>query len=163
MKGSDTQRTRQIGEYLVAARLMKKGWNATTFTGNLPLIDIVAINDRGETIKVQVKTIKTGDWQFDIQKFVEMKFDDANGSQEMGEMIRQPFDFYYVFVKLDSEDIMKSRFYVIPSKLFQTFLVKRYREWLREIDGKRPRNPQSTHSALSESELEEFKDNWELK
>jgi hypothetical protein len=160
MKGSELQRTRQIGEYLVAAKLMEKGWYATTFTGNVPLFDIVAANDKGETVKVQVKTAKTGSWFLDIKKFVEIRFDSTNRSQEMGEMVKLPFDLYYVFVKIDFEDIMKSKFYVIPAERFQSFLVERYRGWLQSIGGKRSVNPESTHSALWESDIQDFKDNW---
>ena len=160
MKGSEMQRTRQIGEYLVAAKLMEKGWYATTFTGNVPLFDIVATNDLGKTIKVQVKTVKTGDWQFDMKHFVEIKIDSTNRSQEMGEMVKLPSDLYYVFVKIDSENIMSSNFYVISAGDFQSFLVDRYQEYLQSIEGKRPSNPESTHSALEENEIKDFKDNW---
>jgi len=164
MKGSEIQRTRQIGEYLVAAKLMENGWYATTFTGNLPLFDIIAINDKGETIKVQVKTIKTGFWQFDIKKFVEVRFDSASLTQELGENVKLPSDLYYVFVKIDSEDIMRSNFYVIPARDFQHYLVEGYRKWLHGIGGKRPCNPKSTHCAVLEWEMVEnfkdSKDNW---
>jgi hypothetical protein len=163
-KGAERQRTKQIGEYLVAAKLMEKGWQAVTFSGNMPSFDILATKDEGKAIKVQVKTNRKGDWQLDISKFVEMTFDKANGTQEMGESVKLPSDLYFVLVKMDSHDIMRSNFYVIPARTFQGFLVERYREGLESIEGKRPINPESTHLALSERELIEnlgdSKDNW---
>jgi hypothetical protein len=160
----EKQRTRQIGEYLVAIKLMEHGWYATTFTGNMPLFDIIATNDESETVIVQVKAKRRGDWQLDMKKFVEIKFD-VNGVQAIGELIRLPSNLYYVLVKLDS-DIMRSTFYVVPSQHFQSYLVKRYQKWLEEISGRRTDNPKSTHSALGEWEvdkyLKDYENNWSI-
>jgi hypothetical protein len=41
--------TKQTGEYLVAAELSRRGYIATTFTGNVPDYDIVAVDDQGAT------------------------------------------------------------------------------------------------------------------
>ncbi len=46
--GRDIQLTRQIGEYLAAAELGRRGWVATTFTGSLPGFDILAVNTDGQ-------------------------------------------------------------------------------------------------------------------
>ena len=39
--------TKQAGEYLVAAELSRRGYIATTFTGNVPDYDIIAVDDSG--------------------------------------------------------------------------------------------------------------------
>jgi hypothetical protein len=41
--------TKQAGEYIVAAELSRRGFVATTFTGNVPSYDIVAV-DAGGTL-----------------------------------------------------------------------------------------------------------------
>jgi len=41
-KGRKNQLTKQIGEYLVAAELGRRGFLATTFTGNVPHYDVLA-------------------------------------------------------------------------------------------------------------------------
>ncbi len=41
--GRSNYLTKQAGEYLVAAELSRRGYIATTFTGNLPDYDIIAL------------------------------------------------------------------------------------------------------------------------
>ena len=53
------QLTGQIGENLVVAELGRRGILGTTFTGNLPDIDVLAYKD-GKSIPVQVKTKNKG-------------------------------------------------------------------------------------------------------
>lgn len=45
--GRENQLTKQVGEYLVAAELCRRGFIATTFTGNVPDFDIIASDARG--------------------------------------------------------------------------------------------------------------------
>ncbi len=47
----------QTGDYLVASELSRRGLIATTFTGNVPHYDIIASNDKGKHISVQVKNV----------------------------------------------------------------------------------------------------------
>ncbi len=42
--GRDNQLKKQAGEYLVAAEMCRRGFIATTFTGNVPHYDIIASN-----------------------------------------------------------------------------------------------------------------------
>jgi len=53
--GKENQRKKQAGEYIVAAELCRRGFFATTFTGNMPDFDILAIDDSGNLMKIQVK------------------------------------------------------------------------------------------------------------
>ena len=52
--GRSLQLTKQVGEYLVAAELCRRKLIATTFTGNVPDYDIVAISGGGESILFQI-------------------------------------------------------------------------------------------------------------
>ena len=47
--GRSNYLTKQTGEYLVAAELSRRGFIATTFTGNVPSYDIVAVGRGGNT------------------------------------------------------------------------------------------------------------------
>ena len=74
-KGRQNILVGQTGEYLVASELSRRGLIATTFTGNVPHYDIIASNESGKHISIQVKTISKSTWQFgDISKFVDIKF-----------------------------------------------------------------------------------------
>jgi hypothetical protein len=55
--GRDNQLTKQVGEYLVAAEVCRRGFIATTFTGNVPHYDIIASNASGRHQAIQVKAI----------------------------------------------------------------------------------------------------------
>jgi hypothetical protein len=65
--------TKQAGEYLVAAELSRRGYIATTFTGNVPYYDIIAVDDSGGHVVVQVKAIAGKSWQFNATDFAEIE------------------------------------------------------------------------------------------
>jgi hypothetical protein len=75
--GRDTQLTRQIGEYLAAAELGRRGWIATTFTGSLPGFDILAVSPDGRILEVQVKAIRSASWQLNAGQFLEIEIEDG--------------------------------------------------------------------------------------
>lgn len=43
--GRQNQLTKQTGEYLVCAELCRRGYIASSFTGNVPEYDVIAINN----------------------------------------------------------------------------------------------------------------------
>ena len=43
--GRENHLVKQVGEYLVAAELCRRGFIATTFTGNVPEFDLLAIDE----------------------------------------------------------------------------------------------------------------------
>jgi hypothetical protein len=159
--GRSTQLARATGEYLVAAELCRRGLVATTFAGNVPEFDILAISEKYKTIPVQVKTIQTegGAWQFDAKDFLDIKV--RNGVQRIRGKLRLPNpDLPCVFVHLVGQG--KDKFYVCRSRDVQSLILRRYRQYLQEKKGVRPRNPDSTHHALWPRHLEKFKNKWAL-
>ena len=90
----------QAGEYLVASELSRRGLIATTFTGNVPHYDIIASNEEGRHLSIQVKTISGSSWQFArIDHYVEIRFEDR--VQIVGKIHPSPVEnLIYVFVKL---------------------------------------------------------------
>src|SRR3954470_24122746 len=75
--GRDIQLARQIGEYLVAAELGRRGWIATTFTGSLPGYDILAVDPEGRILEIQVKAIRSTSWQLNAGQFLEIDIVDG--------------------------------------------------------------------------------------
>src|SRR3990170_1995026 len=73
--GRSNYLTKQTGEYIVAAELSRRGFIATTFTGNVPSYDIVAVDDQGGHALVQVKAIAANSWQLTLSQFADVAFD----------------------------------------------------------------------------------------
>ena len=72
--GRATRLTGQVGEYLVAAELARRGLIATTFAGNVPHFDILAADEEGRSVSVQVKASNSDSWQFSLGRFCEIRF-----------------------------------------------------------------------------------------
>lgn len=157
--GRSMQLTKQIGEYLVVAELGRRGLIATTFTGNVPDFDILAIDEEYRTIPIQVKTIRGVSWQFDARSFLKIEMN--NERQEVaGKTNLQYADFPCVFVKLIGQG--RDGFYVFRLRDLQDIIDATYRGNLQAKGGVRPRNPKSTHTAVWPEQLDRFKDKWDL-
>ena len=76
--GRQNQLTKQTGEYLVCAELCRRGYNATSFTGNVPDYDVIAIDKNNKVIQIQVKTIKSGTWQLNARNYLEIEITQDN-------------------------------------------------------------------------------------
>ena len=75
----------QTGEYLVAAELSRRGLIATTFTGNVPHYDVLASDEIGRYVSVQVKASRRSSWQFsDIRQFCEIQLAPKEGTLALG-------------------------------------------------------------------------------
>ncbi|MBI2831090.1 MAG: hypothetical protein HYX79_02400 [Chloroflexi bacterium] len=157
--GRGMQLTKQFGEYSVCAELCRRGFIATTFTGNVPEFDILAINDKRENKHIQVKAIKSSSWQFDAGKFLDISFS-SNGIQTInGKKPIQDPNLICVFVKLVSQG--KDEFYILRFEELQDIIYKNHRSCLSKYQGRRPRKPNSMHTAVSPENLSKYRDNWE--
>lgn len=158
-RGLSNKLVGQTGEYLVAAELSRRGFIATTFTGNVPHYDIIASNQIGQHVSVQVKAGRGGSWQFgDITRFCDIKFDGKH--QFVGKSKPYPVKrLVVVFVKI--EDNGNDRFYIITWKGLRDLLVKKHKEYLEHHSGVRPKNWKSLHSAITERTLSSYRDKWD--
>lgn len=159
--GRGTQLTKQIGEYLVAAELCRRNLITTTFTGNVPQFDIVALEEDHTSLTIQVKTIRgNSSWQFNAARFLDIEISEE-GIQEVKRKVPllHP-NMIYVFVQLI--DTGKDNFYLLQESDLQNIIYERYCANLRAKEGRRPRNPQSTHCAIWPDTLHKYKDNWDL-
>ena len=151
--GRSTQLTRQIGGHLVAAELGRRGLIAAPFAGNVPLFDLLAADERGRAIPIQVKAINGPSWQFKIQQFLDVEV--VGRVQHVRNKARLPHpDLVCVFVLLSPD--RSDQFYIFRLRDLQDHFHKTYK------GGERPRNPNSMHCAVWPNELEAYKDKWNL-
>ncbi len=149
----------QTGEYLVAAELSRRGLIATTFTGNVPHYDIIASDEAGGHVCVQVKTGRGASWQFgNITQYCDITFDGKR--QVVGEMKPCPVRRLIVtFVRIAESG--NDRFYILTWQRLRDLLVKGHRGFLQRHDGVRPQRWDSLHSAISEKTLQPYRDRWD--
>jgi len=157
--GRRTQLIGQFGEYMVAAELCRRGLITTTFTANIPHYDIIASDEKGKHLNIQIKAIKGSSWQFNVETFWEIEFDGDVQNLRNPKMMPYP-NLILVFLKV--RDYGEDQFYILDWVDLQRIIGKGYKDYLDKHDGVRPKNPKSTHTALRPAQLEINRDNWEL-
>ncbi len=161
--GRDNHLTKAIGEYLVCAELCRRGYLATSFTGYVPDYDILAINAKCKTLPVQVKAIKSTSWQLDAARYLDISHGKTGIQKLRGKKRLQKPKLICVFVKIAMEGTdEKDEYYLFRQRNLQNIIARGYRSYLKKCHGKRPRNPQSTHAAVSPRDLIKYKGNWDL-
>tara|TARA_B100002003_G_C13870742_1_gene425770 strand:+ start:135 stop:650 length:516 start_codon:yes stop_codon:yes gene_type:complete len=157
--GRSTKLTGAVGEFLVAAELCRRGLIATPFSGNVPHYDIVASDEFGGHLVIQVKAINKINWQFDASKFVEITM---NGNRQvLGELGSEPYpNLYCVFVALGESNV-SDRYFIFLWNELRSLIVTHYQSYLKKHNGVRPKAPQSTHCSISIAELEQYENQWE--
>ncbi|MGQ0735498.1 MAG: hypothetical protein ACT4QD_17820 [Acidobacteriota bacterium] len=155
--GRHIQLTKQVGEYLVAAEVCRRGFIATTFTGNVPHYDIVASNATGRHQAIQVKCIASSAWQADIRKFADVRLD---GTQQIvGRPLKPPYPgLICVFVRLRSSGA--DDFFIMTWEDLQKLAIAHYRGHLSKHGGTRPKKHDSFHIALQPQELASYQNQW---
>lgn len=155
--GRSNQLNKQIGEYLVACELARRGLLVATFSGNVPDFDIVACDADGNSIPIQVKTIRGGDWQFSVDKFAEVQF--QGKKQTLGSKVPARIPRLLCVLVLATE-YGKDRFFILEWKQLRDIAVSRYRAWLATKGGVRPKNYKSLHCSVSPEQLVKFENQW---
>ncbi len=149
----------QTGEYLVAAELSRRGLIATTFTGNVPHYDIIATDEKGRHISVQVKAGRFASWHFgNITDFCDITFD--NKRQIVGEPKACPVRRLVVVFVIIEED-GNDRFHVLTWRRLRDLMIKGHRAFLQKHDGVRPQRWDSLHCAITEKTLRPYLNKWD--
>jgi len=156
--GRNIQLNKQIGEYLVACELARRGLLVATFSGNVPDFDILAADSQGGSIPIQVKTIRGGDWQFSADKFVQVQFEDKK--QILGSKVTPRIPHLLCILVFAADDYGKDRFFILEWEQLRDIAVSSYSEWLASKGGVRPKNYESLHCSISPSQLTEFENQW---
>ncbi|MCH7228775.1 hypothetical protein [Haloferula sp. A504] len=132
---------------------------ATTFTGNVPHYDIIAADEKGRHVFVQVKTGRSESWQLNLPSFCEITLDKKRRKQIVGRKKICPIrNLMMVFVRLEPD--RNDRFYICSWKQLRDFKVRRHKEFLARHNGRRPQKWDSLHTAVSTKGLEKYRDNW---
>ena len=159
--GWGMQLTKQAGEYLVAGELCRRGYLAATFSGNVRDYDIIAMSEDGKAFTVQVKTILGGAFQVgDARRFIKIPPVGEDGLQRVDGLAELRDNSIWVFVCLDGQE--PPAYFVTTAKDVQQIVFGGYSWNLKRHGGRRPRNPHSTHHALSIADLDPYRDNWDL-
>jgi hypothetical protein len=157
--GRDNQLTKQIGEYLVAAEVCRRGFIATTFTGNVPHYDIIASNARGRHQAIQVKAIQGGAWQFDSRVFADIRLEGKK--QVVGRPTDAPYpDLVCVFVRLRGQGA--DELYILTWSDLQKIAIASHRRYIASHGGVRPRKHDSFHMAIRPEMLVDHRDRWDV-
>ncbi|MEI7608500.1 MAG: hypothetical protein WCJ64_14075 [Rhodospirillaceae bacterium] len=154
-----TQLAGQIGESLVVAELGRRDIVATSFSGNVPDIDLLAYRD-GKTLHLQVKAWRIGSVSVDATRFLDITI--RNDIQT----VNGPADgldptLIYVFVQI-GERLGDDRFFILEQSTLQTVIQKSYQAFLDKHGGRRPRNTNTTHNAVTLEHLIPYQSNWGL-
>ena len=159
--GRSTYLTKQAGEYLVAAELSRRGFIATTFTGNVPHYDIVAVDHTGGHALVQVKSIAAGSWQLSVQRFADVVMEGPR--QIIRGALPEPYlGLICVFAQIARPESGPDRFFVIPWLELQRIVIQGHSSYLSRHGGIRPRKPASFHTAIRHSDLAQWEGKWDL-
>ena len=158
--GRNNKLVGQTGEYLVAAELSRRGYIATTFTGNVPDYDIIASNEKGKHVSVQVKASSGWSWQFaDISRYFEVSFDGKR--QIVGRPQKCPVErLVVVFVAIGAK--RDDRFYILTWRALRNLLMKGHKAYLASHGGSRPKKWDSLHGAILEDILSPHLDHWDV-
>ena len=148
---------RQTGKYLVAAEISRRGF--TTDFGDDPPCDITVYDEDDSYVCIQVKTSSVTKWQFDnIRRYCDIRFE---GKKQIADNIKPcpQQQLITVLVKIDEEG--NDRFYILPWERLCGLLADHHKNYLAKHKGIRPDSWNSLHCAISESELEPYRDNWD--
>lgn len=157
--GRGTKLTGAVGEFLVSAELCRRGLIATPFSGNVPHYDIIASDDTGGHLVIQVKAINKVNWQFDARKFLQIKME--GDRQVLGAPVSEPYpNLFCVFVALGDSN-SSDRFFIFTWRELSAVIRNHHQVYLEKHGGVRPRAPKSTHVSISISELQQFEDMWD--
>lgn len=141
-------------------RVSRRGLIATTFTGNVPHYDIIASDEAGRHVSVQVRAGRGASWQFgNITPYCDITFDGKHqivGKKKPCPVLR----LVVTFVRI-CED-RSDRFYILTWQQLRNLLVKHHSGFLQRHDGIRPQRWDSLHSAISESALQPYRDRWDI-
>ena len=151
--GRRNQLIKQVGEYLAACELARRGLLVATFSGNVPDFDILAADASGRSIPIQVKTIRGGGWQFSLDKFTEVRFEGTK--QVLGERL-SPKIPHLLCILVVATDYGKDRFFILEWEQLRDVAVSEYRVWLASKNGVRPKNYKSLHCSVYPKHLAKF-------
>lgn len=162
--GLSNKLTGQIGEYLACAELGKRGFIATSFTGNVPEFDLIITNDELATMPIQVKTTRGKNWPTKADLWINIKINEHEKKQvDLGNVKIEHPELIYICVALaELASGEKDRFFILTKRELQDICSKNYREWISRLNWKRPRNYKSLDNRYYINDLLQYENNWKI-
>lgn len=104
--------------------------------------------------------MRAGSLHFDAKRFLTIEFD---GDRQIitGHDLALDAALIFVFVRI-GHGMGDDRFYILEQGALQRIIHTNHFAWLAKHGGIRPKNPKSTHTAVSVAQLEAYHDNWVL-
>jgi len=163
-KGRNNKLAGQIGEYLVCAELGRRGYVATSFTGNVPKFDLIVANDELRTIPIQVKCSRSNNWPTKANQWIDIEISDKEKQQiDHGNKTISNPDLIYVCVALVEPDTKEQdRFFILRKKDIQKICAQNYRNYMDSKNWRRPKNYKSFDNRYSIEDLLEYENKWQL-
>jgi len=154
----------QIGEFLVCAELGRQGLIATPFAGNVPGYDVIATDERGASVPIEVKGNNGGDaWHVDGGKFLHIRYYPRSKKQRiLGRKRLTHAHTVWVFVWLGHRKDRGDRFFILTHRRVQKVVRQIYADFLRRNAGRRPQTPKSTHTAIRVAHLTPYEGSWKV-
>ena len=163
MSGQSNVLTQKTGEFLACAELCRRGYIATSFSGNVPGYDLLIADEEYLPIPVQVKTTKADNWVNDASHWMHLEYDPTTQKQIFRGRIDISYpDLIYILVALANEHREKDRFFVLTKRQYQDVIIKHHCQFMDKNNWVRPRQPLSYDCRPGLSGLLEYENNWEL-
>ncbi len=137
-----------VGEHWVLYRLVRHGYTAVLAPTNARSVDILASDEHGRPVSIQVKT-KANAVGWRLTESAERVADDR---------------LFYCFVDLGrSGDLEPPEVYVVPSAVVAKTVREGHARWLRGTKRSRePRKDSAIRQIVREPWLEDYRENWSL-
>lgn len=163
-KGRNNKLSGQVGEYLVCAELGRRGYIATSFTGNVPEFDLIVANEELKTIPLQVKTSRSDNWPTKANLWIDLEIDESNKKQiDKGNCKITNPELIFVCVALtEPGKDKKDRFFILKKRQIQRICARNYRKWMNLHNWKRPKNYKSLDNRYNIEDLIKYENNWQL-
>lgn len=161
--GRRNKLTGQIGEFLVCAELGVQGMIATPFAGNVPAFDVLAADEAGRTVPIQVKSSRSAQWPADASQWLKLRV--RNGQQQklgLQEISHPALIYVFVAIRDDRQEGIHDRFFILTKKRLQALIDVGYTHYMEERAWCRPRNPRSFDYRITPDQLAEFENDWAL-
>jgi hypothetical protein len=142
----------ELGENLVILQLLARGATAAyKLPLGAPADDLVVHLGGGKNLRLQVKTRRTGTWQ-------------PTHKDSFAHSDRKTKDNrFWVFVDLKAIDLGREapHFYIVPAIWIENYVHERFTAYLKSR-GLSLEERRSRHTSITEDEIEEWRDRWDL-
>ena len=106
---------------------------------------------------MQVKAWRSGSVSFNARRF--LNIDQSGDVQTIIAPQKLDPNLIYIFVMIGSKGI-RDRFFILTQVELQSLIESGYRSFLSKHNGVRPKNSETTHTAISLIDLDGHEDEW---